>query len=77
MTGRLVSQIDLDLSERDRMFALLDAHFDGVTRAQFDRDLAEKNWVVLIEDAKQLFGFSTMLAYETTTADERISVICS
>ncbi|HVT89502.1 MAG TPA: hypothetical protein VHD56_11660 [Tepidisphaeraceae bacterium] len=77
MTGRLVRQIDLVSAERDAMFALLDAHFEGVTRDQFDRDLREKNWVVLIEEAKQLFGFSTILAYQATVAKERINVICS
>lgn len=46
------------------MFALLSQHFEGVTRAQFERDLAEKNWVVEIRRDGRLLGFSTLLVSE-------------
>lgn len=51
----------LTSAQRDEMFALLAQHFDGVTRAQFERDLAEKNWVVEIRRDGRLLGFSTLL----------------
>ena len=46
------------------MYALLSRHFDGVTREQFERDLAEKNWVVEIRRDGRLLGFSTLLVSE-------------
>jgi hypothetical protein len=77
MTGRLVRQSDLADSQRDAMFALLNDYFDGVTRAQFDHDLHEKDCAVLIEQGEKLVGFSTLAAYPMTVAGERLNVICS
>jgi len=59
------------------MFELLATHFEGVTPAQFEKDLSEKNWVILLRRDSRLVGFSTLLAYETTFEAERVSVICS
>jgi hypothetical protein len=59
------------------MFSLLSVHFHGVERWTFDRDLDEKNWVLLFEDGAQLRGFSTLLAYETVHDGEPISVVYS
>ena len=42
----LLPREGLSRVQRDEMFALLSHHFDGVAREQFERDLAEKNWVV-------------------------------
>jgi hypothetical protein len=66
--GRLVARADLATSDLSAMHQLLAAHFDGVTPDAFGRDLAEKNWVVLVERAGRLVGFTTLLAYETTAA---------
>ena len=78
MTGRLLRQTQLTDGQRAAMFALLATHFEGVDRAQFDADLNEKNWAVLIEDdAGALVGFSTILAYEATVAGEMLRVIYS
>lgn len=52
------------------MFALLTQHFDGVSRAQFDRDLEEKNWVIQLRRDGRLVGFSTLLA-ETSSFEGR------
>jgi len=77
MTGRLLQQDRLTPHERDAMYALLDTHFEGVTRTQFDQDLSEKNWVVLIEDGAILLGMSTLLVYPATVAEEPLTVVCS
>jgi hypothetical protein len=61
----------------DEMFHLLDAHFEGVTRGQFARDLAEKNWVLLLRREARLVGFSTLLVYESELAGEPVSVVYS
>jgi hypothetical protein len=77
MNGRLVRQHHLENAERTAMCALLSSHFHGVDRATFDRDLNEKNWVLLFEDGGRLRGFTTLLAYDTTHEGESVSVICS
>jgi hypothetical protein len=78
---RLTSPAMLTRAERDEAFELLGRHFDGVTRDQFERDLAAKNFVVLLRDRAAggaLVGFSTLAAYETTDPDGGpVSVVCS
>jgi hypothetical protein len=63
---RLVARADLSAADRSAMYDLLAAHFDGVSPDRFGQDLGEKNWVVLVERAGRLVGFTTLLAYETT-----------
>lgn len=68
---------ELTASARDEMFGLLACHFEGVTRAQFERDLAEKSWVILLRRDARLVGFSTLLAYGSCFENELVSVVCS
>ena len=75
--ARLVSCAQLTRADLSRMHHLLSEHFDGVTSEQFQRDTAEKNWVLLIERSERLVGFSTILAYETSFDGEPYSVIYS
>jgi len=71
------SREQLDAGQRAEMFGLLSRHFDGVTPAQFQKDLAEKNWVIRLEKGSRLVGFSTLLVYETSFEGETVSVVCS
>jgi hypothetical protein len=60
------------------MRVLLDKFFEGVTVEQFERDFAEKNWVLRIRRDEQLAGFSTLRAGTEILADGRqINVIYS
>ena len=68
---------ELSINYKNEMFELLSTHFDGVAHAQFETDLAEKNWVILLTRNSRVVGFSTLLAYETAFENERISVIYS
>jgi hypothetical protein len=78
IAATLVARADLSRADRAAMHGLLDRHFAGVTREQFDRDLAEKNWALLLHDPDgALVGFSTMLVYETRVDDAPVSVVCS
>lgn len=67
----------LDARRENEMFGLLSKHFSGVTRARFQKDLADKNWIILLERGSRLVGFSTILAYESSFAGEPVSVIYS
>ncbi|HEY1661058.1 MAG TPA: hypothetical protein VGI03_01450 [Verrucomicrobiae bacterium] len=73
----MLARDDLSIGRRDEMFELLVRHFDGVSRTQFEQDLAEKNWVILLTRGPRLVGFSTLLAYESTFDGQPVSVIYS
>jgi len=75
--SRTLPRTDLSAEQRNKMFELLAQHFNGVTRAQFERDLAEKNWVILLTRGERLVGFSTLLAYESVFDGQTVSVIYS
>lgn len=59
------------------MYDLFSNYFEGVTQKQFTQDANEKNWVVCIEQDRELVGFTTILAYETTFEGEPISIVYS
>jgi hypothetical protein len=69
---------DLTAEDMAGMYELLTRHFDGVDAATFQRDLAEKNCVVLVEDATgRLRGFSTFLMYGTRVGGRPLTVVYS
>jgi hypothetical protein len=59
------------------MLRLLGEHFDGVTREQFESDLAEKSHAILLWRDERLVGFSTLLSYERTFRAESLRIIYS
>lgn len=64
---------ELNGATRREMFDLLARHFVGVERAAFERDLDEKDWVVLVRDERgQVAGFTTLLRLEASVAGEQI-----
>jgi len=73
----VVPRDELVTAQVNEMFLLLTAHFDGVTRAQFERDLSEKSHAILITRDGQLAGFSTLLVYETSFEQAPASVVYS
>lgn len=77
MNGRLLQRDALTDAERAEMLALMKEFFLGVNATQFERDLAEKNWVILLEDNGRLRGFSTLQLYTTGVGGTRIRVIYS
>jgi len=78
LQGSLVRCRDLERACRATMFTLLSAHFDGVTRETFERDLAGKDYVILLEDERRaLQGFSTLHVYESRVASPPVTVIYS
>jgi hypothetical protein len=68
---------DLSAAQRDGMFRLMSGHFLGVTRSQFERDLAEKNCAILVMQGARLVGFSILLAYESAFEGQPVSVLYS
>jgi len=73
----IAARAELPPSRRAEMFALLQSHFHGVTPEQFSRDLAEKNWIVLILRDDRLVGFSTLHVYETQFEAAPVTIVYS
>ena len=78
MIGTTVPIHDLTQADIERMHALLDAHFEGVSHEQFERDLSDKSAAVLLRDREGVLrGFSTLDAYRSTVTTEPLGVVCS
>lgn len=79
MKAQLVRTEELHQSDKDAMCSLLFTHFGGVRQEVFDNDLAEKNWVILIEDqaSGKLKGFSTLLMFQTKFEGQSLGVVYS
>jgi hypothetical protein len=62
----------------DRLFDLFQRHYGRVSRRTFDRDLTEKNWVVLLRDeAGEVRGFTTLMLYDLLCPGRRIRAVFS
>lgn len=60
--SEVVLREDLTRRDRDGMFALFTTYFATSDRMTFERDLAEKAWVVLLrDDDGTIDGFSTLM----------------
>ena len=79
MKSELISNKEISSQQKDEMYQLLATYFEGVKRDVFERDLADKNWVIILKDrdSHQLQGFSTLLIYNTEFKGESISVVYS
>ena len=73
LSGRVVPRAHVDARTRAAMQALMAETFDDVTDEAFAADLAEKDSVLLLEDADgTLRGFSTILRFEATLDGEAV-----
>jgi len=76
--GRVVRVEQLHAEQRMAMFRLLTSHFDGVQTDQFQKDLEEKDYSLLVEDTGgRLLGFSTFAIYAAPEVGEGTGVLCS
>lgn len=79
LTGQLIRVAEMDTSQRDEMFALMDSYYEHMDRATFDADLNEKEWVIQIldEETNRLKGFSTQMLLEVEVAGRFIRALFS
>jgi len=63
LAGSVVARATLTHAERDEMYGLLEAYFDGTCRARFETDLGEKESVIMLRDVEsgRIQGFSTSM----------------
>ncbi len=78
MTDHLHHREALTAQIRQEMFDLLSRHFEGVSREQFECDLTEKNWALLLrDDMGRLVGFTTLHFYLDRFDGECNSIVYS
>ncbi|MBW4676539.1 MAG: hypothetical protein KME52_21755 [Desmonostoc geniculatum HA4340-LM1] len=73
----LVPIVLLSQVERQEMFYLFNTHFEEVNRQQFEADLSNKQWTVLLKQEGILKGFSTLRFYEAVLKDEPVTIVYS
>ena len=64
MDSRVLAPRELSEGQLQAMFGLMQAHYDGTEPAVFRRDLACKDYVILLEEGGRLVGFSTQQLVE-------------
>lgn len=74
LAGQAVRVGELTERELAQMYALLERYFAGVTRQQFESDLAEKEWAIVLRDAlnERVQGFSTLMQLRTVIDEQPI-----
>ena len=79
LTSTTLARADLTDADIQAMFSVFCENFDGASLEIFERDLQNKNWVILLRDAATLTlqGFSTLSLYETRYNGQPISVVYS
>jgi hypothetical protein len=77
--ARTLAVSELDAQTRAAAFALFHAAYEGADRTRFERDLAEKQHIILLYDRKSrgLRGFSTVLVRRVVGASGPATVVFS
>jgi hypothetical protein len=79
LRASLVVPHEIDAATRDAAFALFRAHYEGADRERFERDLGEKQHVILLRDwdSGVLRGFSTVLQREVRVGGRMVTMVFS
>ena len=77
--GRTISQKTLSRVEVSAMHSLMTRYYDNVDEAIFQKDLMEKDQVILLEDNQtgQLKGFSTFMSFDVSVDCQSVRAIFS
>ena len=79
LVARTVTVGSVDAGTRDAAFALFRSAYENTSRERFERDLDEKQHIILLHDRESgaLKGFSTVLVREVASARGRTTVVFS
>ena len=79
LTSQTLPRTELTPETIREMFSVFSENFAQSSLEIFERDLQNKNWVILIRDdeCNHMQGFSTLALYETDYLGQRISVVYS
>jgi hypothetical protein len=76
--GCTIAIHDLQCDDREQMFYLLEQYYLGVTREDFERDLATKEHVMLLRASSgELVGFSTLSRFHLALPDRTVLAVFS
>lgn len=68
----------LSKSDKYSMFDLMNIYYDNINRKQFEADLSEKNWIVVLYDGDNLIkGFSTIMLIDMVVQGKKIKIVFS
>ena len=68
LTAAIVKRSKLTEAQMERMLLLHGRYFCNVRRETFFKDMQEKDWVIVLQDAGELVGFSTQQVYRLEVA---------
>ncbi|TPI33075.1 hypothetical protein FJ970_13245 [Mesorhizobium sp. B2-1-8] len=68
---------ELAPADRDQMFALYETYYEAIDRDLFERDLSEKDAVVLVRRSRKIIGFSTYLVRHQAIGAETVHYLFS
>lgn len=78
LTGKIRAVSTLSAQEKERMFALMTAHYENVAPEKFLRDLSEKDGALILQDdSGTIQGFTTFLLMKQTVANRPIQALFS
>lgn len=79
LQGEVKSTSNLSREDIERMFELMELHFDGMERERFDDDLQEKETVLLLRhpETNVIQGFSTSMCIDTEVNSQPVRAIYS
>jgi hypothetical protein len=78
LTGCVLPRQAVDVALADHLFDLFCRYYRHVDRADFERDQAEKDWVLLLRDGRgDVQGFTTLKLYEVEVLGQRVRAVFS
>lgn len=78
LRGQVLPMAAMDRSLEGRLFELFSRYYLHVDRSQFERDQAEKDWVLLLTDARgEAQGFTTLQRFEIEIQGRHLQVVFS
>lgn len=61
LRASVVRRSSISSADCDAMFGVFERYYQGATRQQFEADLDEKDWIILLRAGNSIRGFSTLL----------------
>jgi len=79
LKGEVVGTETLSDADKGRMLELMSEHFDGMSPANFHKDLSEKPWTITLRDREtgRIEGFSTMVILDTEVEGRKVKGLFS
>lgn len=69
---------ELTATDRELMYRLMTTHYEKVDRSDFQDDLAEKEWVIVMSDSQRgILGFTTLMRVRAQFGNEPLVALYS